>query len=193
MPEPDVTTTEPVDLEQQPGAELTESSPPGKLKLLAFAATVVVAECLVAYLYIPTASGNPAVAGVSTEAEAAAQSPYDLEEQAQKAKVETVEIDLGEFAVTSFQPISNTTLRIDFHLFGTIPAEKQEDLEKALQDNMHRIRDQVIVTVRSSDLTDLTDAGLGLIKRKILEKINRALGKPYLDAVIFSDFSFIEQ
>ena len=41
--------------------------------------------------------------------------------------------------------------------------------------------------------TDLTDAGLGLIKRKILEKTNRALGKPLLQTVVFSDFSFVEQ
>jgi hypothetical protein len=51
----------------------------------------------------------------------------------------------------------------------------------------------VIVTLRSSELGDLTDAGLGLIKRRILEKTNRTLGKPYLRSVIFSDFSFIEQ
>ena len=62
-----------------------------------------------------------------------------------------------------------------------------------MEENLHRFRDQVIVILRSSDLEDLTDAGLGLIKRKILEKTNPLLGKPYLQAVIFSDFSFIEQ
>jgi len=32
-----------------------------------------------------------------------------------------------------------------------------------------------------------------LIKRRVLEKINRTLGKPLVQGVIVSDFSFIEQ
>ena len=60
------------------------------------------------------------------------------------------------------------------------------------EENRHRFRESVIVIVRSSDLADLTDAGLGLIKRKVLEKTNRALGKPLLKDVVFSEFSLVE-
>ena len=56
-----------------------------------------------------------------------------------------------------------------------------------------RFRDQVIATIRSADMADFTEAGLGLIKRRILETTNRTIGKPCLEAVLFSDFSFIEQ
>ncbi len=104
-----------------------------------------------------------------------------------------VEVDLGEFSVTAFQPISNTTLRIDFHLFGTVGKEDEEEFLTLMDYNRHRFREQVIVTVRSADITDLTDAGLGLIKRKVLEKTNKTLGKPLLRVVIFSEFSFLEQ
>ncbi len=110
-----------------------------------------------------------------------------------ESDVPQVEVDLGEFAVTSYQPVSNTTLRIDFHLYGTVATEHEQEFQEALVANAHRFRDQVIITLRSSEITDLTDAGLGLIKRKILEKTNTMLGKRYLKAVIFSDFSFIEQ
>jgi len=34
---------------------------------------------------------------------------------------------------------------------------------------------------------------LGLIKRKILEKSNRTLGKPLLQEILIPDFSFVEQ
>jgi flagellar FliL protein len=100
---------------------------------------------------------------------------------------------LGKFGVTSFQPSTNSTLLIDFHLYGTVGGEEKAAFDRAMEGNQHRFRDQVIVIVRSSELTDLTDAGLGLIKRKILEKSNRLLGKPYIRSVIFSDFSFVEQ
>jgi len=103
------------------------------------------------------------------------------------------EIALGEFGVSSYQPLTNTTLRIDFELYGIVAEDDASSLEGLLQENRHRFREGVIVIMRSAELTDFTDAGLGLIKRKILEKTNRTLGRAVLRDVVFSDFSFIEQ
>jgi len=103
------------------------------------------------------------------------------------------EIDLGQFSVSEFQPLSNTTLRIDFHLIGTVHEEDFGELEVELAKHKHRFREDVNSTVRGSNVEDLTDTGLGLIKRKILDKTNRRLGKPYLKSIHFSDFSFLQQ
>ena len=164
-----------------------------KLAVLVFLAAVVVGECMLVYLFLPSRAETAAMAGVKWEAgspggPAAVQTLSETDET-----ISQVEVDLGEFGVTAYQPISNTTLRIDFHLYGTVATEDEKDFLARLEGNVHRFRDQVIVTLRSSDITDLTDAGLGLIKRKILEKTNAMLGKRYLRAIIFSDFSFIEQ
>ena len=120
-----------------------------------------------------------------------------------------------------FQAATNTTLLIDFHLYGTIaldgqasgteqhdsgghggshggghgekPAAGEDEFSKVFDKHKHRLRDQVITIIRSSELADYSDPSLGLIRRKILEKSNRLLGKPLLEEVIFSDFSIIEQ
>ena len=84
-------------------------------------------------------------------------------------------------------------MRIDFHLFGTVKTENQKDFLKLMEENKHRFREQVLVTVRGAEITDLTDAGLGLMKRKLLDRANHTLGKPVLQTVVISDFSFIEQ
>ena len=166
----------------------------GKLILLASLASVVVAECLAASFFLPSAEETSALAGMRTDESPADDSGIMEELAAMDAEVKNqTEVDLGEFAVTAFQPLSNTTMRIDFHLYGTISRDEEENFLAAWEESQHRLRDQVIVTLRSSELGDLTDAGLGLIKRRILEKTNRTLGKPYLRSVIFSDFSFIEQ
>ena len=104
-----------------------------------------------------------------------------------------MEVDLGEYCVTAFQSTSNTTLRIDFRLYGTVKGDNQKEFVKLMEENKHRFREQVLVTVRMRNVTDLTDAGLGLMKRKILERANRTLGKPLLQSVVVSDFSFVEQ
>ena len=57
----------------------------------------------------------------------------------------------------------------------------------------HRFRQQDILASRGAGLTDLTDPGLGLIKRKILERTSRSFGTPLLPDVIFNDFLFLEQ
>jgi flagellar basal body-associated protein FliL len=103
------------------------------------------------------------------------------------------EVDLGNFTVSGFQPASNSTLFITFHLYGTVRHKYSEEFNQRLEENQHRIRDNIIVIIRSAEITDLTDAGLGLIKRRILETTNKTLGKPLLQEVVFSEFSFIEQ
>ena len=165
-----------------------------KIKIVLFVVIVIAVECAAAYLYLPSTSETAAMAGAALGSGPQRDPLLGTDEEQEEAvPVDQVEVDLGEFSVSSFQPVSSTTLRIDFHLWGTIGSEDEKEFLMLMEDNLHRFREQVIVTVRSADITDLTDAGLGLVKRKILEKTNRTLGKPLLRAVIFSDFSFIEQ
>jgi flagellar FliL protein len=164
-----------------------------RLAVLAFLVVVIVVECLAASMYLPSAGDAEAVATAAStlkeppKEEVASKPAEDVEHG------EQIEVDLEEFSVTAFQPATSTSLRIDFHLYGTVLKEEEKEIKELLEKNVHRFRDQVIVIVRGAELSDLTDAGLGLIKRRILEKTNRILGKPLLKAVIVSDFSFIEQ
>jgi len=180
--------------DEAPAAE-SKSSVLGKIKIVLFVLAVIAAECTLAYLYLPSASETAALAGAAMgmrpQAEAAVAPERNEEHESQLA--DQVEVDLGSYTVTSFQPVSSTTLHITFHLYGTVKAQDAKEFAKRMEENQHRLREQVIVTVRSANITDLTDAGLGLVKRTILDKTNRILGKPYLQTVIFSEFSFIEQ
>jgi flagellar FliL protein len=152
---------------------------------------VVLAECLAAYLFLPDASETVAVASAVSHPKSETELPDDRSSELEA--VDQVEVDLEEFSVTAFQPASGTTLRIDFHLYGTVATQDVAQFRVLMEKSVHRFREQVIVIVRSAELTDLTDAGLGLIKRRILEKTNRMLGEPLLKSVIVSDYSFIEQ
>jgi flagellar FliL protein len=55
------------------------------------------------------------------------------------------------------------------------------------------MNEQVTIAIRGMQPADFTDPGLGLIKRVILEKVNRALGKSIVREAIFSEFSFVER
>jgi flagellar FliL protein len=188
-----------------------------KLGILLFVAVVVGAECLTAYFFLPTMASGAAVAtassagpGHAAKADAAhGEKGAHGQKQPEKADdkhsglhsdkgvqhtpvAELKELDLGEFTVTSTQPSSNSTLRITLHLFGTVAAADKERFQARMKETEHRFREQVIVTLRSAEVADLTDAGLGLLKRTILEKTNALLGEPLVKTVIFSEFSFFE-
>jgi flagellar basal body-associated protein FliL len=193
-------------------AELTSSVEDGvapkpksllkKLKVAGILAAIVLAQCFVVYVWLPAGEERSAHASVKTEA-------TTHESAHHEATQEQTEVDLGAFSLTVFNPNTNNNLLIDFHLFGTVTgaplaaesAEKPEKveegdaakLESLLKKNRHRFRDQVIVTIRNSQIADLTDPGLGLIKRQILAKTNTLLGEPLVKEVVFSDFVVVEQ
>jgi flagellar basal body-associated protein FliL len=173
-----------------------------KLKVPGILSAIVLVQCLVAYMLFPSGGENAANASSKTESPAA--------EAIHRAAAvqEQTEVDLGAFSLTVYNPNANNNLLVDFHLFGTVlgsggeptaekePSAEEGDaakLEKLLKGHKHRFRDQILAIVRNSQITDLSDPGLGLLKRQILAKTNALLGEPLLKEVIFSDFVVVEQ
>jgi flagellar FliL protein len=165
-----------------------------RLKAVGVVAATVVVECTIAYLFLPSTARTAEMVQQTLVEQPQRPPQTELETAADKEElVDQVEIDLGQFSIVSFQPISDSTLRIGFHLYGTVAVEDQDEFLTLIDENQHRFRELVIQTIRSAEITDLTDAGLGLIKRRISEKTNKLLGQPLLRVVIFSDFTFEEQ
>ena len=171
----------------------------GKLIALAIVLVIVLAECAVAILAFPSANDTATLTqAMLATPDAAAKAAADNvvtepPPEEQRSDEEVLEIDLGEFDVSSYQPLSNTTLRISFHLYGIVAADDETQILDLLEAKRQRMREQVLVILRSAELPDLAHAALGLIKRRILEKTNRTFGEPLLREIIFSDFSFMEQ
>jgi flagellar basal body-associated protein FliL len=168
------------------------------IKAVAFVSVIVLVEIVVASMIAPTAQETERLAqelaaashgeatdehgGHDKHADRAAHNSHDLRE-----------VELGSFNVTRFNPATNTTLAIDFELFGTVLAGDVTDFGHHFENSKARIREQVTMTLHGAESGSLTDAGLGLIKRQILEKTNRALGEPLLKEVLFSKFNFVER
>ncbi len=185
-----------------------------KVKIFAIVGIVIAVQCALAFMFLP----GGAQADSKKAQDKTAKSAENGEDHGKSS--EAREVDLGQFNLTTFNPNSNTTLVIDFHLYGTVAVEheeieakgaKKEEPEKKegekkggeepdntkfgkqLKRCKHRFREQVIVIIRNAEMGDLSDPGLGLIKRQILAKTNSLLGEPLLKEVIFSDFAVVEQ
>jgi len=169
-----------------------------KLIAIAVVFVAVLINLGLAYAIIPSAEDIEAqkriMAGMPSEEDAGSESEVgDSSEEQAVADETTVEETLGEFNISAFQPLSSTTIRIDFNLVGVVEAEAVGAFREQYDKHENRIREQILIIMRSADIDDLSEAGLGLIKRRILDKTNRLLGQPYLQSVVFSNFSFVEQ
>ncbi|MGI8977794.1 MAG: flagellar basal body-associated FliL family protein [Pirellulaceae bacterium] len=167
-----------------------------------FISVVILGECAVAYLLIPSTSDLEGWAKKKQAEHATADEHATPGEHGQEGKEEhqnehsaehDAEVELGKFNVIVHKPVENLTMRINFHLIGTVPEKEHLEFEELYTKCEHRLRDQIIFEIRKSDVADLSDPGLALLKRKILAKSNELLGKPMLRTIVFSDFAFIEQ
>jgi flagellar FliL protein len=167
-----------------------------------FVALVILTECLFAWFLIPSTTdvetwaktrageGVPAAGGHGSAHVEAGEGDHGGGGHGEGHEVEA---ELGKYNVVIHQPAASLTMRVNFHLIGTLGEADDVEFHELLAKNEHRLRDQVIFEIRNSRVEDLTDPGLALLKRKILAKSNELLGKPILRTVLFSDFSFIEQ
>ncbi|MGE0757318.1 MAG: hypothetical protein AB7F89_24735 [Pirellulaceae bacterium] len=176
-----------------PAAAPTKSSFFSKLMIAGFMLAVVTVECALAYFMIPSAEQVAALAQENLKQQLPSTLNPDGEDSEGKSAKPVVEIELGEYSVTVTRPNSPTVLRVDFHLVGTADEELASEVKSAFDHNVHRFRDMVISEIRHLETTDFADPGLGLIKRRILEKSNALFGKPILKSVVFPDFSYFEQ
>ena len=165
-----------------------------KVAIALFMASVIVGECVFAYVMFPDPDvvAKKALEGLRTELEKGKKHTEDGEEEDDdESKIKEVEI--GSFDLTALNSANNSHMRISFKLFGTIKESEESKFEELKAEHENRLRDKIILEIRGAAMADLTDPALGLIKRRILETSNSVLGKAILKSVVFGNFAFVEQ
>ncbi len=180
-----MTDAQPATPEAKPKSSLL-----ARLLIAGFMASVVGAECLFAYLWLP--SEDEVAAQMVQIAEEAKEKAKEEEETLADEEVLEVEVDLGIYEITNHRLQSESTLMINFQLYGTVAESEAEEFRELYTRNEKRLRDQIIMEIRISDVSALEEGGLGLIKRRFLAISNTLLGKPLLRKIIFTDYRFVE-
>lgn len=176
------------DSEQQVNEQKSGGGMLGRLLIVAFMGAVVMSECLFAYFWLPSADEVAArVEAMATKAKNEKKQGNSEDEAAL-----AVEIDLGAFTITNHRLASESTFRTDFHLWGTVLEEDQKEFAQLFERNKNRFRNLVIEVIQNSERSDLTDPGLGSIKRDLLGKSNALFGKPILKEILFAEYTFVE-
>jgi hypothetical protein len=164
-----------------------------RINVLLMLVAIVLGECLVAYLLIPSESQAKGTLGLQAPVQPASlEAPKETPEPHSSLGLDLVEIDLDSHSITVTDAATGSTWRVDFKLYGLTTKEDEQELMTVLPRVSKRLRERIDTVIRESDPNDLTEPGLGLIKRKISAKVNEALGKPMLRGVAINDFFFFE-
>lgn len=179
--------------ETTPAPANNNKSMMGKVIIGFVISIVVLVESVVAYMMLP----NPELIAnkVREEVKQEIRENSDAADDIISIEDQTVyvEVELGAFNLGVHQPSANTTLNITCSVMGTIAEADQAEFDELLANNQNRLRERIIIEFRSAKVTELTDAGLGLIKRRILEKSNTLLGKPILKEIMFPEYNYYQQ
>jgi flagellar FliL protein len=165
----------------------------GKLAIALFMTSVIVGECVFAYVMFPDPKEIARHAMEKIQDDLRVKKKDEDSDEGNDEEAKSLEVKLGDFDITAFQAASNTSVRISFNLFATLNESDESNFEDLKAEYEQRLRDKIIFEIRNADVSDLTDPGLGLIKRRILEKSNLLFGKSILKSVVFGNFAFVEQ
>lgn len=158
--------------------------------ILAILFVLALTEMLLAYFFILP---SPQTVKASVE-EAAAKNaavgnpPYKPIVDDALQTEEREEVDLGEFTFTEGDPTS-TPFRLSVHFYGLINKKDRDEYDKRYELHKNRIRNAILVILRSSQQSEITDPSLGLIKNKIMVKVNDILGMPLVKGIIYTDIA----
>ena len=126
-----------------------------------------------------------------TSGRTASQNPQDKELNEKTLQIRwTPKLDLGSFEIQNLEPARALTSKITFELHLTLPEETSPADLATLEHWQHRLREQVIVAVRVSDIVDFLDPKLDRFRRHILYRVNRLLGQIKAQEVLLADFTF---
>jgi len=96
---------------------------------------------------------------------------------------------LGDFDVKVFDPIANSTQMASFRLTGSTVDDDAEEFWSFMKRNRHSFREQVNITVRNSEAEELIDPQLRILRKRLVARVNRSAGKPFLKAVDLEGFA----
>lgn len=164
------------------------------IKAVAIVSVLVVVEMVGATMMIPSAEETEDLARELAKAAQGEEVATEGEESlALDTDEATIEVELQTDSIMRFNPETDATLTIQFSIYGVVLAEEEPDFTEQYAANTSRIHEQIMLTLHAAETADLATAGLGLIKRQILEKTNRTLGRPLLREVVFTKLNFVER
>ncbi|MEE2938391.1 MAG: dihydrolipoamide acetyltransferase [Planctomycetota bacterium] len=163
----------------------------GRTLMLVFVSVVVLLETGMFFFLVPSADE------VSALAEARLISSVQQKEvtNAERALDEDLvkEFNLGMYGETFSPNHTERVYRVELDLFGTCRQKNLTQMESEFSEKQGRLRHEIRMIIRNSDLSELEENNLGLLQRRILRTCNHLLEDALLLSIGFKSYELAEQ
>jgi len=99
-------------------------------------------------------------------------------------------MDLGHIEVENVEPIRNQTEKISVQIRLVLAESADEKVLASLEHWRHRLRDQVIIAIRSCNTSDFLEPELHRLRSQIQYRLKRTLKSRLVEDVLLADYSF---
>lgn len=133
---------------------------------------------------------------LSTETYASSASTEEAPQESKKSSSDievTLKLDLGTIQLMNLEPTQGRTAHMSFDMHLVFDPKTDPKTIKELKKWQHRLREQVIVAVRATEIYDFLDPELTRFRKQILYRINRMLKDPIVTDALFANFTFSSQ
>jgi flagellar basal body-associated protein FliL len=163
----------------------------GRGLIIAFVSVVVLMETGMFFFLVPSADEVSALAEAKL-----IKSVQEGEEAAEQLALDeniVKEFDLGMYGETFSPNHTERTYRVEIDLFGTCRKKDMEKMQAEFGEKQGRLRHEIRMKIRNSDLSELEENNLGLLQRRILTTCNHLLEDDLLLSIGFKSYQLIEQ
>lgn len=122
----------------------------------------------------------------------AEEAPQETKKSSSDIEV-TLKLDLGTIQLMNLEPTQGRTAHMSFDMHLVFDPKTDPKTIKELEKWQHRLREQVIVAVRATEIYDFLDPELTRFRKQILYRINRMLKDPIVTDALFANFTFSSQ
>ena len=177
----------PVSVEQE--AEPQKKSKVSNMTMLLILVGIVLMEIILAAFILPSPSKvkSEITPVIEDEINQRSSPQYKISPNAIKPE-EKSEKDLGEFNLSEMDA-GPRDVRISIHFYALVNKSDEEEFGKRYDEHQFRVRFAIITILRSTPATELDDPVLGVVRNKILVKVNEILGAPLVKGIIFTELA----
>jgi len=99
-------------------------------------------------------------------------------------------VDLGKFKIHDLRPTRNVTAKLTFSMHLAFSSTLSKQQVTRLEHWQHRLRDQVIIAIRTLEIKEFQDPDLSRLRRKILIRVNRLFRAKLAEEVLLTEYLF---
>ena len=99
-------------------------------------------------------------------------------------------LDLGKFKIHDLRPTRNETAKVSFTMFLALSPTLTKQQVTQLERWQHRLRDQVIIAIRTLEVREFQEPDLSRLRRKILIRVNRLFQSKLAEEVLMTEYLF---